>query len=84
MRKELSILAQKKHKEVVLSGIPLMHGITGRHVSSLYISPEGEIFDIVELQCNIEKADQRLIKHIHWAGQSGFNSFAVDSKDTDV
>ena len=76
LRNEFSILAQKKHKEVVLSGML----VNGRHVSALYISPEGEISDIVELQCNMEEADQRLIKHIHWAGQSGFNSFAVDSQ----
>ena len=58
--------------------------VKGNQVPALYCCSRGPAECIPELQCNIEEADQRLIRHIHWAGVQGFSSFTVESKDTDV
>ena len=80
IRHQFQILAEQSGKEMIVSGML----VKGNQDPALYCCSRGSAECIPELQCNIEEADQRLIKHIHWAGAQGFSSFTVESKDTDV
>ena len=59
--------------------------INGIQVPAIHISAMGEKRLIDQLICNIEEADQRLIKHIFWSvKKEKKTTFIVRSKDTDV
>ena len=80
LRQHFTSLAIKNKHDIVLSGML----INGKQVSAVSVS-EGQSVPIDSLISNIEEADQRLIKHIHWSSLTKkTKSFIVSSKDTDV
>ena len=81
VREEFTSMAQEKRQHLILSGM-LINGI---QVPAIHISAMGEKRLIDQLICNIEEADQRLIKHIFWSvKKEKKTTFIVRSKDTDV
>ena len=81
VREEFTLMAQEKHHHLILSGM-LVNGI---QVPAIHIAAMGERRLIDQLMCNIEEADQRLIKHIFWSlKKEKKTTFIVKSKDTDV
>ena len=58
--------------------------VNGEQLAVVSVSGHTERHDVNSLLCNIEEADQRLIKHIHWSAVNGNQSFIVQSNDSDV
>ena len=73
-------LAKENNQEIVISGMK----VNSEQLPAIKVSQQGESSHITSLLCNIEEADQRLIKHIYWSAINGKESFIVRSNDTDV
>ncbi len=75
-----SALAVQNKQEMIISGML----VNGEQLAVVSVSGHTERHDVNSLLCNIEEADQRLIKHIHWSAVNGNQSFIVRSYDSDV
>ena len=75
-------LIKETKQELVLSGFQ----VNGEQQPCLLLSDanQHEENSIDYLKCDIEEADQRLIRHLNWAAKNGIKHFTVISNDTDV
>ena len=60
--------------------------INGKQLPVLLLSDanEHDESEVDYLKCDIEEADQCLIRHLNWAAMNGIEHFTVISNDTDV
>ena len=79
-RSEFSKLNKEVNHGLILSGMQ----VNGSQLPALIFSDKREGEPINDLFCNIEEADQRLIKHVQWCALNQKTSCIVISNDTDV